>query len=80
MVRALFDRDIARWVQEAPNFFQVAAEERSDGLLITMRVREENDVLRWLLGWGSHVCVLEPDSLKEALRIEAEAVARTYGS
>lgn len=68
--RAILDRRTARfrytarWVREARSFFTVAEEETPDGLLVTLNVRDERDVLQWLLGWGSHVCVLEPESLR----------------
>ena len=54
----------AYWVREFASFFTVAEQPRDDGLLVTLRVRHERDVLQWLLGWGSHVRVLEPDSLR----------------
>jgi predicted DNA-binding transcriptional regulator YafY len=77
-VRALFDAESARWVRESPSFFQVSAEESPDGLLVTLRAREENDVVQWLLGWGRHGRVLEPESLRLRLVAEGEALARNH--
>lgn len=74
IVRALFDAEVARWVQEAPSFFTVAQESTPDGWLVTLQVREERDVLQWLLGWGRHVRVLEPASLQRLIAEEAEAL------
>jgi predicted DNA-binding transcriptional regulator YafY len=71
IVRALFDRETARWVRESRSFFTVAEEETPDGLLVTLAIRREADLLQWLLSWGSHVRVLEPESVRE--RIAAEA-------
>lgn len=79
-VRALFDSSISRWVLEERNYFIVASEPCSDGLLVTLRVRQETDVLQWLLGWGARVRVLEPDSLQERLRVEAQALLRAYST
>lgn len=79
-VRALFDKAVSRWVLEDRNYFQVESESRSDGLLVTLRVRQETDVFQWLLGWGAHVRVLEPDSLRERLRLEAQALLRAYST
>jgi predicted DNA-binding transcriptional regulator YafY len=76
VVRALFDSMVAYWVRESPSFFAVAAEPHDDGLLVTLRVRHERDVLQWLLGWGSHVRVLEPDSLRALLAQEAAEILR----
>lgn len=73
-VRAIFDHGTARWVREAPSFFQVAEEERPQGLLVTFAVRQPGDILSWLLGWGSHVRVLEPESLREMLFREAQRI------
>ena len=74
IVRALFDAAVARWVQEAPSFFTVAQEATPDGWLVTLQVREERDVLQWLLGWGRHVRVLEPASLQQLIADEAQAL------
>jgi predicted DNA-binding transcriptional regulator YafY len=78
MVRALFDHETARWVREAPSFFQVAAEEQPDGLLVTLAVRHPGEVLNWLLSWGSHVRVLEPESLREMLAHEAQGMLANH--
>ncbi len=80
VVRALFDRAVARWVREAPSYFQVGAEERPDGLLVTLAVRREEEVLNWLLGWGGGVRVLEPASLRRRLVDEAAAILRRHGA
>lgn len=77
-VRAVFDHETARWVRESPSFFQVAQEECSDGLLITFAVQQPGDILNWLLGWGSHVRVLEPESLREMLSREAEGILKNH--
>lgn len=74
VVRALFDAETARWVRESRSFYTIAEEETADGLLVTLTVRRETDVLQWLLGWGSHVHVLEPASLREQIAAEAAAL------
>ncbi len=78
VVRALFDSTAAYWVRESPSYFTIAAQQRDDGLLVTLRVRHERDVVQWLLGWGSHVRVIEPDSLRALLAQEAEKMLRNY--
>lgn len=78
VVRVLFDAAVTRWVREAPSFFAVADEERPDGLLVTLQVRSDEDVLQWLLGWGRHAQVVEPDSLRQRLLAEAEAMREAY--
>ena len=74
LVRALFDHETARWAEEAPSYFQVAREERADGVLVTLAVRQPGEVLNWLLGWGAGVRVLEPESVRALLAREAEAI------
>ena len=78
VVRALFDSTAAYWVRESPSFFTVAEQPRDDGVLVTLRVRHEQDILQWLLGWGSHVRVLEPDSLRALLAQEAAELLRNH--
>jgi len=72
VVRVLFDKEVARWVQESRSFYTVAEEEMSDGLLVTLHVRHENEVLQWLLSWGHHMRVLEPEFLRRRLVEEAQ--------
>ncbi len=78
VIRALFDHEVARWVREARSLFTVGEEETADGWLVTLAVRHEREVLGWLLGWGRHVRVLEPESLRWRLVAEAEAVLRHH--
>ena len=79
-VRLQFDQEVARWVREAPSFFTIAEEERDGGLLVTLRVRRADEVLQWLLGWGRHVRVLEPESLRQLVAAEARAMLRHHQS
>jgi predicted DNA-binding transcriptional regulator YafY len=73
-VRVRFDAAVVRWVREAPSFYTTAEEQMPDGaLLVTLRVRQADEVTQWLLGWGRHVRVLEPETLRQ--RIAAEAAA-----
>ena len=41
-----------------------------------LKVAGTQDIRRWLLGFGSEAEVIEPAALREALRLEAEALAR----
>ena len=80
VVRALFDHAAADWVREARSFYTIAEEQREDGLLVTLRVRQEDDVLNWLLGWGARVRVLEPESLRRRIAEEAVQIARNHSA
>jgi predicted DNA-binding transcriptional regulator YafY len=78
IVRAIFDHDIGRRVQESPSLYQLAQENHPDGSLLTFAVRQESDILHWLLSWGSHVQVLEPQSLIDLMAHEAEAMLQKH--
>lgn len=73
-VTVLFDKQVARWVREAQSWFAVAEEETTDGLLVTLQIRHEDEVLSWLLSWGGKAKVLEPASLRRRLKREAAAI------
>jgi predicted DNA-binding transcriptional regulator YafY len=76
VVRVLFDEEVKRWVQESRSFYVKSEEETPSGLLVTLRARQESEVLQWLLSWGRHVRVLEPESLRQRLVEEAEGMLR----
>jgi len=77
--RIHFDGEAARWARESPSFFTIAQEETADGgLLVTLRLRHEGDIMQWLLGWGRHARVLAPASLRQRVADEAAALARMY--
>lgn len=78
VARVLFDHEIARWVREARSFYMVSEEETPGGLLVTLRARQEDEILQWLLSWGRHVRVLEPDSLRKLLAEEARAMLENF--
>ncbi len=78
IVRALFDQEVGRWVREEQSFYFEALEQQPNGLLVTLKVRREDDVFQWLLGWGAHVRVLEPDSLRQRLIAEARSILSKY--
>lgn len=78
VVRVLFDQEIARWVREARSYFTVHEEETPAGLLVTLNVRQESEILQWLLSWGRHVQVLEPQALRQRLAEEARAMLQHY--
>jgi predicted DNA-binding transcriptional regulator YafY len=77
-VRVLFDAEIARWVRENRSFYMVSEEETAEGLLVTLQIRQESEILNWLLSWGSHVRVLEPEALRQRLFEEASAMLRNH--
>ena len=77
-VRALFDPEIARWVREARSYYTTCEEETPGGLLVTLQIRQESEILHWLLSWGRHVHILEPASLRQRLAEEVEGMLHNY--
>jgi predicted DNA-binding transcriptional regulator YafY len=77
-VRVLASPRIADRVREAKYFYIVSKEEVPDGLLVVLRVRTPEDVLQWVLGWGSEAEVLEPEALRQRVRTEAERMLGRY--
>ncbi len=73
-VRLQVDSQIARWVRESPSFFTVAEEVVEDGLIVTLRVRHIDEITQWVLGWGQHVRVLEPESLRQRIMEECRQI------
>ncbi len=78
VVRVLFDKEVARWVLESRSYFTDSLEETSQGLLLTLKPHQESEVLQWLLSWGSHVSVLEPETLRKRIVEEAQAMLQNH--
>ncbi len=78
LVRVLFDTEVARWVQEAHSYYMTSQELTHDGLLVTLEPHQESEVLQWLLSWGSHVRVLEPETLRQRITEEAQRMLRNH--
>jgi predicted DNA-binding transcriptional regulator YafY len=79
VVRVLFDHAVARWVRESRNFFVVQQEDTAEGLLVTLRVRDPDEIMAWLLGWGGRVRVLAPDEVRRRLIDSAQAILKKNG-
>src|SRR5437764_1255678 len=65
-------------VRQSRFYFTVAIEESAQGLLVTLQVRQESEILQWLLSWGRHVQVLEPESLRSMMAEEAEGMLSNH--
>ncbi|ACX68408.1 helix-turn-helix transcriptional regulator [Paenibacillus sp. Y412MC10] len=78
LVRILAIHGIADRVKEAGNYYIETLEECEEGLLVSFRVRRPEEILHWVLGWGSDVVVLEPQSFRDRIRDEAEKMFKRY--
>ena len=65
-------------MHESRFYYAVTEEETPEGMMVTLRVRQESEVLQWLLSWGRHVHILEPESLRKRLVEEAEGMLRNH--
>lgn len=79
VVRLLFAPEMARWAKEDRPFFWVSDAMTPDGLVMELAVRQSEDVLQWVLGWGSRVRVLAPESLRQRVMDEARRMWENYG-
>ena len=75
-----FDAQQARYVRERTLHPSQVTEDLPDGgLVVRFAVAGRGDVTRWVLTFGSHVEVLEPSWLREAVHRTALEMAALYG-
>src|SRR3990172_7179341 len=79
-IRVIFSQKISPSIQE-PIFHpsQSLRWLQDKRLEMTLKVGDTPDIRRWLLGFGPETEVVEPAGLREALRLQAEALIRTFG-
>lgn len=77
-VKVVFAPQVIRWAREILPYSVVAEDETDNGVVITLRVEDEREVVQWLLGWGAGVRVIEPESLKQRLIDEAQRLIDGY--
>ncbi len=78
VISALFDKEVASVVREWRSYYLEDMQDTPEGLLVTLRVHHENEVLNWLFGWGGSVRILEPESLKNQFLKEAGKILTRY--
>lgn len=59
-------------MKESNYHYMEDIEEHQDGLHVVLRVRQLDELLQWVLGWGADVIVLEPESFQNRIREEAK--------
>ena len=78
LVRLRFNLEIADKVKESNYYYIEGMVEHQDGLDVFIRVRQLDEVLQWVLGWGAGVIVLEPESFRNRIREEAKKMLKRY--
>ncbi len=76
-VKVLFGRTVARYIKDRLWHPTQKFRDLDRGRLeMTLKVADTLEVRRWILGFGPEAELLEPAALREALRRDAEALAR----
>ena len=69
-----FDPSVERWVRERQPFYLLREEQDGEGTRFVYALRDERELLTWLLSWGASAVVLAPSSLRAAVVAEAHAI------
>ena len=73
-----FAPQMYRWARRSIPAEIEEERETEDGTMVTFYFENLDYVARWLLRYGTQAHVLEPESLRESVRREAQALARQY--
>ena len=74
-----FDEYQARWIRERRWHTSQQIEELPSGeLILHLRVGGLGEVKRWVMGYGSHAEVLEPENLRREIKEETEKMKKNY--
>lgn len=73
-----FNPDIADKVKESNYHYIEDMKDHPEGLDVILRVRQPDELLHWVLGWGAGVIVLEPESFRNRIREEARKILERY--
>ena len=63
----------------ADQHFEMEAARPDYEIRVVATVRDSGSLLRWLLGCGSNIEVLEPADIRERIASQARGMARIYG-
>ena len=75
-----FDEYQARWIRERMWHSSQQVEELPSGeLILRLKVGGLGEVKRWVMGYGAHAEVIEPESLRREIKEEVEKMKKIYG-
>lgn len=77
VVKLVIAEDVMPWISEDNFYYIESREPHPDGMLVTLRVRHIDEIVQWVLGWGRHVRVLEPQELRQRIHDEAAAMIKS---
>ncbi len=79
-VKIRFSPTVARYVQESTwHASQKLTKEKDGGLLAEFDLGSTEEIMRWLLSFGRHAMVIEPEELREQIGKECDELLRNYG-
>ena len=79
-VRIWFSPEVAGYIREKIWHESQEIHQQDDGSIIfEAEVAGTQEIKFWVMSWGSHALVLEPESLRDEIRAEAEAMYHRYG-
>lgn len=80
-IRVWFAPDIAGYIQEKVWHESQRIEEQDDhSIIFEAEVAGTKEIKFWIMSWGAHALVLEPESLREEIRAEVGAMEQKYSS
>jgi len=80
-IKVWFSPDVAGYIKEKIWHESQEIHPQDDGSIIfEAEVAGTEDIRFWIMTWGSRAEVLEPASLREEIRSEAEVMANRYGA
>lgn len=78
-VKVKFLPAVARYVQESTwHASQQLVPQKDGSVLAEFHLSEIEEIKRWIMSFGKHAVVLEPEELKQEMREELEALLGTY--
>jgi predicted DNA-binding transcriptional regulator YafY len=73
-----FDKYQARWIRERIWHESQVLEEKEDKSLILKIKGNREEIKRWIIGYGSHVKVIAPESFKREIIEEIKKLNEIY--
>lgn len=78
VIRACFNVDVMDKVKESELYYMESTSLLEGGYYVTFRVNEPEELLQWLLSWGSEVVIIEPESFRERVKKEIKKMSDRY--
>jgi predicted DNA-binding transcriptional regulator YafY len=79
-VKIWFSPDVAGYIREKTWHETQKITPQDDGSIVfEAEVAGTDEIRFWVMSWGAHAEVMEPESLREKIRAEAEMMAKRYG-